>query len=121
LFNGGITKPNRILAELRRKMFWNPRILSYGTFYSTGKKTKPQLLLAWADVRNFVDAINIQSLDDPFVVAQEFVTSREQLEFRFFISKPRLITIAEGIESLQADSTNNLIWEVRYHPVIEIA
>jgi len=49
--------------------------------------------------------------DDPYVVAREFSKPEEPLGFRLFMSTPRLMGIAEGAQSIQADSTYKLLWE----------
>jgi len=112
LFDGGITKPKRILAELRRLDIQEPTYSQLRNFLKYRKTKQLPSIVSLGQLAELCDALKQQeSLDAPFVVATEFDVKGEELAFRFFMSTPRLLALAGRAESLQADATYKLIWE----------
>jgi len=109
---GGITMPKLIVAELRRQNIPEPSISQLKNFLKVMKAKLVPNIVSIGQLAEICDRHkNPTGPDDPYVVATEFPSGEQQLGFKFFVSTPRLLAIAEGAESIQADATYKLIWE----------
>jgi len=71
-------------------------------------------LVSIGDLATLCDTFGVSGNDDePYVVSKDFICNLDDTRkaFRFFVSTPRLLKLAENVDSIQADATYKLIWE----------
>ena len=111
----GITKPNQIISALRKENQPEPSKSQLRNYLQYQKATKSPRVISIGQLAEVCELHSEPtSLDEPYVVAKEFVAddgTGNKLAFRFFMSTPRLLQLAEKAEAIHADATYKLLWE----------
>ncbi len=114
LYDSGITKPNGILANLKRQNIEIPKkqLENYLVKYRKEKfgeqiRTFAQLLEACQQKPKLHD---IKDEENPDVPVVSFEMDSEAEVFRIFFTTRRLLEFAEKSENIQADATYKLNW-----------
>jgi len=114
LYEQGITNPNAIIAELRRKQPPEPKKSQLQNYLSHKKTLEgPKIISIGQFVKICNDYMEPTSIYNPFVVAKEFGNgdNAHGETFRFFISTQMLLRTQSNLVQADADATYKLLWE----------
>jgi len=107
----GVKKPKMVICELRRKNFDEHDLVQIRNYIKYKRsKTNPKIVYL-GELSEFCEKNSKVPGDPdiPYVVGK--LIDFDQKTFRFFVSTPRLMSLLNFSESLQADATYKLLWE----------